>query len=204
MKKGTKIVGLILAAVLLMSASVFGTLAYLKDATKVVTNTFTVGKVDIELDETNINDTTTTDARTKNGNSYKRVPASTYQKDPVVHVQPQSEASYLFIYVKNEIAAYEETTDTSLPTIDQQIQQRNWTVLDATNFPGVYYQAVPANTNTGVANDYPVFVQFSIAKNADFTNFTSNETVKIMAAAVQQQGLTYTQAWSEVKTYFGL
>ena len=51
--KKLKVLGLSLCAVLLIAASVLGTLAYLT-AQDTVTNTFTVGQVDITLDETKV------------------------------------------------------------------------------------------------------------------------------------------------------
>lgn len=53
MKKKTKALMLVLCAVLLVTASVLGTMAYLTSTDKVV-NTFTVGKVAITLDEAKV------------------------------------------------------------------------------------------------------------------------------------------------------
>ena len=83
-------------AVLLVVASVFGTVAYMtsKDQVK---NTFTVGKVAINLDEAKV----TEDGKPVEGanrvkeNSYKLVPGLTYTKDPMVTVLDDSEASYV-------------------------------------------------------------------------------------------------------------
>ncbi len=83
-------------AVLLVVASVFGTVAYMtsKDEVK---NTFTVGKVAINLDEAKV----TEDGKPVEGadrvkeNSYKLVPGLTYTKDPMVTVLDGSEASYV-------------------------------------------------------------------------------------------------------------
>ena len=52
-KMNNKVKALLMAccAVLLVFASVIGTLAYLTDTTEKVTNTFTVGNVAIKLDE---------------------------------------------------------------------------------------------------------------------------------------------------------
>ncbi len=54
MKKKTKALMLVLCAVLLVTASVLGTMAYLTSTDQVV-NTFTVGKVAITLDEAKVN-----------------------------------------------------------------------------------------------------------------------------------------------------
>lgn len=97
MKKAKKIVALLLCAVLLVGASVAGTLAYLADKEDVV-NTFTVGNIDIKLDEAN---TATDDAgdRTEDGNKYHLLPNQTYTKDPTVWVKEGSEEAYIRLVV---------------------------------------------------------------------------------------------------------
>ena len=96
MKTKSKALLLILCAVLLVAASVLGTMAYLT-STDTVTNTFTVGKVEIKLDEAKV----TADGIPVEGadrvtaNSYKLMPGTTYTKDPTVTVLNGSEASYV-------------------------------------------------------------------------------------------------------------
>lgn len=91
MKTKSKALLLTLCAVLLVAASVLGTMAYLT-STDTVTNTFTVGKVEIKLDETDV--TNPTGPRVQ-ANSYKLMPGTTYTKDPTVTVLNGSEASYV-------------------------------------------------------------------------------------------------------------
>lgn len=91
MKTKSKALLLTLCAVLLVAASVLGTMAYLT-STDTVTNTFTVGKVEIKLDETDV--TNPNGPRVK-ANSYKLMPGTTYTKDPTVTVLNGSEASYV-------------------------------------------------------------------------------------------------------------
>ena len=91
MKTKSKALLLTLCAVLLVAASVLGTMAYLT-STDTVTNTFTVGKVEIKLDETDV--TNPTGPRVK-ANSYKLMPGTTYTKDPTVTVKAGSEESYV-------------------------------------------------------------------------------------------------------------
>lgn len=96
MKTKSKALLLTLCAVLLIAASVLGTMAYLT-STDTVTNTFTVGKVEIKLDEAKV----TADGIPEEGaarvqaNSYKLMPGTTYTKDPTVTVLNGSEASYV-------------------------------------------------------------------------------------------------------------
>ena len=91
MKTKSKALLLTLCAVLLVAASVLGTMAYLT-STDTVTNTFTVGKVEIKLDETDV--TNPTGPRVQ-ANSYKLMPGTTYTKDPTVTVLKGSEESYV-------------------------------------------------------------------------------------------------------------
>ena len=91
MKTKSKALLLTLCAVLLVAASVLGTMAYLT-STDTVTNTFTVGKVEIKLDET---DVTNPNGPRVTANSYKLMPGTTYTKDPTVTVKAGSEESYV-------------------------------------------------------------------------------------------------------------
>lgn len=91
MKTKSKALLLTLCAVLLVAASVLGTMAYLT-STDTVTNTFTIGKVEITLDETDV--TNPNGPRVK-ANSYKLMPGTTYTKDPTVTVKAGSEESYV-------------------------------------------------------------------------------------------------------------
>jgi len=109
MKNNRKALLLLLCAVLMVTASVFGTLAYLTD-TEAVTNTFTVGSVGIQLDEAKVNEdgtyVTDHDNRTEDGenegNLYHLLPGHTYYKDPTVTVDAKSEDAYVRMMVKVE------------------------------------------------------------------------------------------------------
>lgn len=96
MKTKSKALLLTLCAVLLVAASVLGTMAYLTSTAK-VENTFTIGKVEIKLDEAKV----TADGIPVEGaarvtaNSYKLMPGNTYTKDPTVTVKAGSEESYV-------------------------------------------------------------------------------------------------------------
>ncbi len=96
MKTKTKVLGLVMAAVLLVTATVFGTMAYLTDTDEVV-NTFTVGSVAIKLDEAqaNTDGSLVEGANRVQANSYKLLPGHTYAKDPMVTVLSGSEESYV-------------------------------------------------------------------------------------------------------------
>lgn len=100
-KTKTKALLMSLCAVLLVAASVLGTMAYLTDS-KDVKNTFTVGNVAIKLDEAKVDDMgnlvknqdgTLADRVTQN--AYKLLPGHEYVKDPTVTVLTPSVESYV-------------------------------------------------------------------------------------------------------------
>lgn len=96
MKTKSKALLLTLCAVLLVTASVLGTMAFLT-STASVENTFTVGSVKITLDEAKV----TADGKPVEGaarvaeNSYKLMPGHTYTKDPTIHVDAASEDCFI-------------------------------------------------------------------------------------------------------------
>lgn len=96
MKTRSKALLLALCAVLLVAATIFGTMAYLT-STDTVTNTFTVGKVNIKLDEAKANPdgSLVANADRVKENQYKLLPGHTYNKDPMVTVLSGSESSYV-------------------------------------------------------------------------------------------------------------
>lgn len=95
MKTKSKALLLTLCAVLLIAASVLGTMAYLTSSAE-VKNTFTVGKVEIKLNEAKVDElgNVVSDNRVT-ANSYKLMPGTTYTKDPTVTVLKGSEDSYV-------------------------------------------------------------------------------------------------------------
>ncbi len=193
MKKKTKALMLVLCAVLLVTASVLGTMAYLTSTDQVV-NTFTVGKVAITLDEAKVKEdgTAVTPAERVKENAYHLLPGHGYTKDPTVHVQANSEDSFIFVKVENGIANYEAGT-----TIAAQIAENGWTAL--TGVANVYYKAY---TKRAEITDLPVFGNFTIANHADaadsWNNFSAETKVTVTAYAVQQDGFaSAAAAWGE-------
>ena len=91
----------VLALVLVIAMSVAGTYAYLT-STDTVKNTFTVGDVQIKLNEAKANEDGSlvrnadgTLAERVKANEYKLLPGHTYAKDPMVTVLAGSESSYV-------------------------------------------------------------------------------------------------------------
>ena len=154
--KKTKAILMALCAVLLVAASVMGTLAYLT-STDTVTNTFTVGKVAITLDEAPVDaNGQKTNGPRRTSNEYHLLPGHRYDKDPTVHVAADSEDCYLFVKVVNEIADIEAPT-----TIANQMTANGWAVVDPVK--GIYVYGPAADpTPVSAGQDKKVFDNFTI------------------------------------------
>lgn len=116
-----KILIIALCLIMVVGISVLGTMAYLADQTDAVKNTFTMGKVDIGLDEAKVDlygnpvdgegnpVDDVEDAERVLANSYKMIPGQTYTKDPTVTVKADSEESYVRMWVTfNHLSALDE------------------------------------------------------------------------------------------------
>lgn len=102
MKTKKKALLLTLCAVLLVVASVLGTMAYLTSAPDDVINTFTVGNVKITLDEAKVDPEGNTVGGRDIANVYKLMPGHTYVKDPTVCIVDGSEDCYVRMKVTIE------------------------------------------------------------------------------------------------------
>ena len=114
----------VLALVLVITMSVAGTVAYLTHITDPITNTFTVGNIDISLAETTAD--------------YKMVPGCNIAKDPKVTVEANSEDCWLFVKIDES---------ENLDSFISYAVANDWTQGDGTNIPSnVWYRPVEAST----------------------------------------------------------
>ena len=192
MKTKSKALLLTLCAVLLVTASMLGTMAYLT-STASVENTFTVGSVAITLDETDV-DNSTADANRDQANSYKLMPGHTYTKDPTIHVAAASEDCYLFVKVANEITAIEGET-----TVAAQMTAKGWVAVDGVTGVYVYTQSNAPAVVAGGSN-VTVFDNFTISGTVDNATLATynNKTITVTAYAIQADGFegkTASQIW---------
>lgn len=200
MKKTSKALLLSLCAVLLVTASVLGTMAYLTSQDQVV-NTFTVGNVAITLDEKDVDNSTSGENDRDKANAYKLMPGHNYEKDPIVHVDANSEDCYLFVKVVNEITGIEAEK-----TVAQQMTEKGWVVVDAANANDIYVYTTdgknPAVVTEG--SNITVFENFTIAGNVDNNTLATyaGKTIKVDAYAIQADGFADKNA-SEIWTEAG-
>ena len=184
-----KTLTVIIALVLVVVMSVAGTVAYLT-STKTVTNTFTVGKVEITLDETDVDVYGVKDGNTRvMTNTYRLIPGHPYITDPVVHVDADSENCWLFVKVENGISDLEATGTT---TIAAQLAANGWTPISEGS--NIYaYSRIATKTDT----DVPVFGSFTIADKATLPANGTGLDVVVTAYAIQADSFsTAAEAWT--------
>ena len=161
-------------------------MAYLTDTAE-VKNEFTVGKVEITLDEADVNPdgTYVTDENSRvTANDYKLMPGKTYIKDPVVHVADDSENSYLFVKMENGIAAIEGEE-----SVVEQMEAKGWVKVNGTENIYVYTQGgTLAVVEAG--EDVDVFEEFTILGTVDNETLSeyTGKTITVTAYAIQADG----------------
>lgn len=207
MKTRSKVFLSMMCAVLLIAASVMGTMAYLQ-STDEVKNTFTVGQVALTLDEAKVNDdgTVVAGADRVKENNYKLMPGHNYTKDPTIHVAEGSEDCYLFVKVENGIKDIEADK-----TILAQMAEKGWKEVEGYTGLYVYTETVENETKLKIAHANDNVVVFD-----DFTvkGDTTNEGLKtygsakitVTAYAVQKDGFenkTAADIWSATSAAFG-
>lgn len=134
MRKRILVIALCAAMLAIGAAATF---AYFTDQ-DAATNTFTVGKVDIKLDEAkaNTDGTLVEGADRVQSNEYKLIPGHTYAKDPMVTVLEGSEAAYVRMLVtvnfSSQLDAIFASTGANLTAIFDGYNPDNWKLQKVT------------------------------------------------------------------------
>lgn len=218
MKK--KLLIMSVAMVLVCAFAVGMTIAYLTSTDEVV-NTFTVGNVQIQLDEADVDEygeqlydsETGSPAPRVPENTYKLIPGHTYTKDPTVTVLSGSESSYIKMTVTfTEAAALDAIfapNGADLTEIFNGYNPANWiykgntenTRNNTRTYEFWYKEVVPAVPAT--AEDVALDALFdSITVPGSITNAQlatiENMTITVNAYAIQADGFADdAAAWAE-------
>lgn len=189
MKSGKKLILTALCALLLVVATVFGTMAWLSDTTETVTNTFTIGNISITLDEAPVDsDGKAVTGNRVTANSYKLVPGAEFDKDPTVHMTKDSEKCTLYVTVVNQLSAIEVQEDANRPTIAKQMEANGWTQHEGGTL--WYKEGVDPSTieTEGDAVDFVVFSNVYIQDDLTSDDLASyaDKVIKIRAYAFQE------------------
>ena len=209
MKK--RMMALVLCVALVAVAAVGATMAYFTD-TREVTNTFTVGNVNIKLDETEVTEdgvpVANADRVTKN--TYKLIPGHTYVKDPTITVVKGSEECYVRAIVtinKAQVldAIFAPNGGVNLSTILTGTDMEKWdykgVTKDADNDARIYtlwYKETVKAVDSDVKLP-ALFEKLVVPKEMTNQNLASlkNFEIKVEANAIQADGFKdATDAWN--------
>ena len=202
----------VLALVLVIAMSVAGTYAYLTSADKVV-NTFTVGDVQIKLDEAKANPdgSLVQGADRVKANSYKLLPGHNYNKDPMVTVLKGSENSYVKMTVTftkaAELDAIFAPNGANLLSIFKGYDSSNWTykgntknAADNTRTYEFWYKDTVAAPDADVALD-ALFDSITVPGTITNAQLATIEgmTITVNAYAIQADGFADADdAWDHI------
>lgn len=207
-----KAVVVLMALVLLIGCGVGGTLAWLMDQTKTVTNTFTVGDINIDLKETVSGTSQSAAENAVANNNFKILPGTEQSKNPQITVKAGSEASWVFVeitetdnYIKKD-GSYTNKRYITWAIADE------WTLVDPTSEPASGAQTVTyvygrKHDAVGNADGTPIDIlkDNKVSYSGDLTKEqldaldTAKPALKFKAYAVQQANGNGTfdikQAW---------
>lgn len=185
-KKAVKLLSILLAAALLIGASVGGTLAYLSAKSEAVTNTFAVGEIKIELTET------------KDTEDYKIVPGASQVKKPEVTIKSGSEKCYVYVSIVNDLVL----EGTTVATLDIGT---NWTAIGKKGNETVYrYTSVVDAASED--SKCVVFENVTYATTITETDMTklNEKTIVVEAYAHQSENASQDVADKAARDCFGV
>lgn len=205
--KAKKVLIMISCAVLLIVGTVFATMAFFTDEES-VTNTFTVGKITIDLDEAKVDEygTPIAGADRVKENDYKLIPGHEYTKDPTMTVKNGSEPSYLRMMVtltgySELVAAFGLNFDLdSIVDIHENwicVAETQNTEEDTVTFEYRYHR-IADGLNGDVVLE-PLFTTLTMPEDItaeDLANIASSFDMIIVGHAMQADGIpTADAAW---------
>ena len=182
-------------------------LAYLTSQDE-VTNTFTVGNVQIKLDEAKANPdgSLVANADRVKANSYKLIPGHTYNKDPMVTVLKGSESSYIKMTVTfskaAELDAIFAPTGADMTSIFNGYDSTNWIYKGNTEDTEAntrtyefWYKETVAAPDADVALD-ALFDQIKVPGTITGEQLETIEgmTITVNAYAIQADGFANAEA----------
>ena len=187
-KTKKRAIAIVLAAVLLIGAVVSGTIAYLTSQSAEVTNTFTIGDINIKLTETNVAES----GGTKAYSSF--LPGDKLDKDPKVTVVAGSEKSYVFVKVTETNNTY-SGLDGKIIDWTKGDDWEEYTPASPAEGTTILYKIVNTVPIGSPEPEYPIIKDNKVTVNTGITKaMTDAETtgirnkipeLKFRAAAVQ-------------------
>lgn len=195
-----KIAIAIAAAALAGTCAIGGTLAWLTSSAE-ITNTFTMGNVNITLDEANLA-TSDEDDRTSSDQTYTVYPGAVVEKDPQITVEADSAPCYVYAWVSDTLTI--NGADATTVTVNDA-----WTLVQANINGGTVYRYANGVVSTS-ESDQPltkvfnsITISTAVEQAADGENVITGN-IEVKAFAIQSEGLTdgVTTADAEAVAHF--
>lgn len=194
MNKAKKILALVMCAVLLVGASVMGTVAYLTSQDQAV-NTFTVGNVKIDLKEYEVDDQTGLKKdpleKVDELEDLELIPGRVVEKNPFITVDDKSETCWLFVKIENGLG--------DAVTING-LAENGWTPVAAGS---QYYQYAYSVAAGSVVHVFNSITCDSKLTGEDLAKL-ERENITITAYAVQSEGIEQKDAWGALGQHYTL
>ncbi len=188
---------LVLCIILIVGAAIGGTVAWLTATSEKVTNTFTVGDIDIKLEEHS--DGTSSGTVVTSRTDIKILPGSEVAKDPFVTVLKGSEKCYVYAAVTNNL----KIGDTTVATLTLG---SDWTAVGTKGDLTLYKYSSVVDAASADQVLAAVFTKVTIADTVTSEQLPTLEgkTIEIQAYAHQSENTTEAVATAAAKAQFGI
>ena len=192
-----KKITLVVALALVLVVGVFGSLAWLTASTDEVTNTFTIGNIQITLTEPNA----------PTSKEYKVVPGGSATKDPTITVAKDSESCYVYACVTNTVKVTVNGKETVVAT--PNVNATNWVSVCTSGDKTLYrYKEIVNASNAAADITLPVFTTVTYSDLITKDNISeitpTTDKITVDAFAIQSEALTsgVTTADAEAAAHF--
>lgn len=188
MKKSLIVTLMILLICLIAAGS---TLTWLFDTAE-ATNTFTVGKIDIELNEP---------AWSSSEVIKKLYPGAEIEKDPVVTVKSNSENCYVYVMIDNQL------NDTVSDAVTMDIDSTHWIHVQTSGSKSLYRYFEIVNNNASDQKLEKVFTKVTVdTANVTESNISEldGKTILVKAYAHQSEATSGIDLNAKAATYFSM
>lgn len=182
MKKRNVLVA-VLGSLLALGVIVGTTLAYLTATADPVTNTFTVGKIEIDLDEPNYEEPV---------GGTKLYPGAEIDKDPTVTVKANSERSYVYMLLRDELN-FVLSTDPVVNAISLNLHA-NWQLVATDGNRRLFRFHLPVENSATDQALTPLFTEVKVNTLVTSANIGNLENGQLIISAYAHQAIEVTQA----------
>lgn len=181
-----KALTMLLSLVLVLGCVVGGTLAWLVTSSETITNTFSVGDINITLSETT-------------GSSYKILPGGNSAKDPTLKIQEGSEKCWVYVLVNNTVVL--DGTVVATPNINED----DWSVVGTSGTKTLYrYKGiVDASSEEQTLNVFTSVTYANTITKENIEDLTGTQIV-ITGYAHQSENTNQSVAETAAKAWAGI